>query len=219
MEIRDTGKKIDLLGPKARRRGFQGSENDWDKEIKGRGLSPRSQEAIDKLPRVETKSAANSELLAQLHEANVERKKGNRFPDQEIIRRNAIQRKGRMIDHLGFLNTLREHGVRCWYNEVPFQGLIGLRAIRRGYEQLGLQYVCAVKIGLTTEYDFFHYDRHGVELNRKYVGWRSVLIHLISKGIISEYEAHKWFGRPQLCEASVLYRRALWQMRNERAIA
>ena len=142
-----------------------------------------------------------------------------KMPDSEWMKRNEFQRKGKVLHHVTFLKKLREAGVQCWYNAEPFQGLIGLRAIRKGYEQLGIQYICAVKLGYTTEYDLFHYDRYGVELNRKFVGWRSVLLQLVSKGILTEEKAHKIFGKPHLSDASLLYRRSLFQMRSDRAAA
>lgn len=191
---------------------FQGAPEHFRQEVKGKGLSERQQEYIDSLPRVETKSAQNNEVLAELFESNQARAQKNRLPDSNWMKRNEFQRRGQIMHHLTFLEKLRAHGIKCWYNP-PIKGLVGLRAIRKGYEQLGIQYICAVKVGYTTEFDFFHYDRYGVELNRKYIGWRSVLLQLINKGILTEREAHKIFGPPLLNEASSLYRRALQQTR------
>jgi hypothetical protein len=152
--------------------------------------------------------------LAEISELNALKASAGKMPDSEWMKRNEFQRRGRLMNHRQFIHKLRSAGIQCWYNAEPFQGLIGLRAMRRGYEQLGLQFVCAVKLGWTTEYDFFNYDRYGVELNRKFVGWRSVLLQLIAKGILTEKQAHKTFGEPYLNEASLLYRRSLYQMRS-----
>ena len=202
------------MTPRSQRSGFTGSTDEWDTEIKGRGLNAKAQSYIDSLPRVEAKSAQNSEILAELHENNEATASLSKLPDSEWMKRNEFQRRGKVMHHLTFLKKLRAAGIQCWFNEQPYEGIIGLRAIRRGYEQLGVQYICGVKLGWTTEYDFFHYDRYGVELNRKYIGWRSVVIQLVAKGILTEDQAHKIFGKPQLCEASLLYRKALWVIRN-----
>jgi hypothetical protein len=204
------------ITPRSQRPSFTGSTEAWDIEVKGRGLNQKAQQYIDSLPRVESKSEQNNEILAELRENNAATASKGKMPDQELMLRNTAQRKGKPMHHITFLKKLREAGIQCWYNEQPFEGIIGLRAIRKGYEQLGVQYICGVKLGWTTEYDFFHYDQYGVELNRKFIGWRSVLIQLISKGILTETQAHKIFGTPQLCDASLLYRRSLYQIRADR---
>jgi hypothetical protein len=188
---------------------------DWSEDVRGRGLNPKQQAYIDSLPRVESKSAQNQEALAEITELNGMKASAGKMLDNEWMKRNEYQRKGKIMNHRQFLLKLRAAGVQCWFNSEPFNGLIGLRAIRKGYEQLKVQYICAVKLGWTTEFDLFHYDRYGVELNRKYVGWRSVLLQLVSKGILTERQAHKIFGKPELNEASTIYRRSLQQMRNE----
>ncbi len=193
------------------------SNVEWETQVRGRGLNPAQQRYIDSLDRIESKSSQNEEALAELTELNGMKASAGKMPDNEWMKRNEFQRKGKIMNHRQFLHKLRAAGVECWFNSEPFQGLIGLRAIRKGYEQLGIQYICAVKLGWTTEFDMFHYDRYGVELNRKYVGWRSVLLQLIAKGILSEDKAHKIFGKPLLNEASTLYRKSLFQMRCDRA--
>lgn len=189
------------------------SKKDWGEMVKGQGLNPKQQAYIDSLERVESKSSQNQEALAEITELNAMKAGAGKMPDNDWMKRNEYQRRGKIMNHRQFINKLRSAGVQCWYNEEPFQGLIGLRAIRKGNEQLGLQYICGVKLGWTTEYDFFHYDRYGVELNRKFVGWRSAVLQLVAKGILTERKAHEIFGKPQLNEASLLYRRSLSQMR------
>ena len=193
---------------------FTGAAEDFRQEILGRGLSARQKEYIDSLPRIETKSEQNREILAELHEGNADRAKQNRLPNSEWMKRMEFERRGKLMHHLTFLKKLRAHGVRCWYNEEPFRGIVGLRAMRRGYEGLGLQFICGVKAGWTTEYDIFNYDRYGAELNKKFIGWRTVVFHLIAKKILTEHEANRIFGRPLENEASKLYRQNLWFLRN-----
>ena len=215
MKIKNTGRTVDINNAKKFKK-FQGTEAQWDREVRGRGLSQSGQQIIDNMPRVETKSHQNEELLAQLKEENDTVAAGHRLPNSQLMRDNEAQRWGKPMHYMTFLKRLRAAGLKVWYNEVPWEGIIGLKAVRKGYEQLGPQFVCGVKMGWTTEYDIFHYDSHGVELNRRFIGWRTVLLAMIGKGIITEKKAHELFGNPQLCDASVLYRKGLNDCRNHR---
>ena len=167
------------------------------------------------MPRVESRAAQSHELLAQITEENTDKVAGSRLPDQNLMRRNEAQRKGVVMHHIEFLKKLRGAGIRAWYNQVPFEGIVGLRCERKGYELKGIPFVCGVKLGWTSEFDIFHYDSHGVELNKRFIGWRSVIIQLIAKGILTETQAHRIFGRPQLNDASLIYRRTLHGMRGQ----
>jgi len=204
--MQDFGETVDF-------KNLRKGKTDWATEVKGKKLNKRAQAYIDSLPRVETKSAQNEETLAELREQNFNSAGKGKLSDSEWIKANAYRRKGKVMHHLTFINKLRAAGLKCWYNTEAWQGIVGLRAIRKGYEQLGVQFVCGVKVGYTTEYDIFHYDQYGVELNRKYIGWRSCLIQLIARGYITETQANQIFGKPQLCEASELYRKVMWQIR------
>jgi hypothetical protein len=217
MTINGTDAQITLT--KSRKNGFKGTREDFDNEVLGkRNYSPELQQSLDEyrtFDRVEVRSSENEEKLAELHETNCNKVKDKKFPDQELMIRTDVQRQGRKMTHKECLKTLRKK-LKCWYNPVPWEGIVGLRAIRRGYEQKGIQYVCGVQLGRTTEFDRFHYDQHGVELNKKNIGWRSVLLTLISKGFLTEEEAHELFGRPIQNDASLIYRRHLWNIRNNR---
>ena len=206
--------KVVYQGKSKRSSGFKGTTNDWDSEIKGRGLSAKDEALIASMPRVETKTAQNQEILAELKEKNNSIEQAHYLPDQDLMKRNEEQRKGRVLHHLTLLKKLRKAGIKAWYNTQPYEGIIGLRAIRKGHEQEGLKFVCGVKLGYTTEYDIFHYDAHGTELNKRFIGWRSVIIQLIAKGILTEHQAHNIFGHPQLNDASLIYRRSLYGIRN-----
>jgi hypothetical protein len=212
MKVRDTGIKVSIPSKNKRRKGFTGSTSDWEQESRGK-IDPNVTAAIAILPRVESKSSQSTELLAQLREENSDRVKNSRLPDQNLMRRNEAQRKGKPMHHIQFLKKLRGAGIKAWYNEVPFEGLIGLRCIRRGYELKGIPFICAVKLGWTTEFDIFHYDARGVELNKRFVGWRSVILALVATRIISESEAYRIFGKPAANDASLLFRRSMRNVR------
>jgi hypothetical protein len=199
--------------------GFTGSMQDWDDEVEGYKVDPKLAEEIrahearvvESVP-----SSESQEQIAEAREINTDSVKDYKLPDQKILEDEA-PRRGQRMNHLQFIEKLRAAGVRCWYNTEPFRGLIGLRAIAPGYEQLGLRFICGVKLGWTTEYDTFHFDERGLPLNKKTVGWRSVILQLIAKKILTEEKAHRIFGKPRENTASSLYRKTLWEMRNQRA--
>jgi len=55
------------------------------------------------------------------------------------------------------------------------------------------------------EYTVMRFDDHGVPLDEKYRGWRTVLLQMIKSGIIPEERAHRAFGHPN-GPASARYR-------------
>lgn len=213
--ITPDGHKIENV-PLTRSGKFQGTQEEWDSEVTPK-VSESIQKEIDSLPRYDgTHDAQAQESLCEIKEVNAESVKNFKFRDQHILE-NERERQGQYMTHQQFIKILRAAGVQCWYNQKPERGIIGLRALAPGKESLGLQYICGVKLGRTTEYDTFHYDERGLPLNKKTIGWRSVLIQLISRGILTERKAHQIFGAPPITLATSLYWRALWQMRNERA--
>lgn len=206
-----------LFNTQRNRKKFAGGSTEFDDEI-----CPTLSADIEKevaafaANRDDRGTSETLENLAELKECSDAKAQHYKFPNQDLMEDEA-PRIGQRMDHEEFINKLREAGIQCWYNAVPVRGMVGIRAIRRGYERLGLQYICAVKLGRTTEYDTFHFDAHGLPLNKKTIGWRSVLIQLIAKGIITEEEAHQIFGEPTLHRVSTLYRKALYDIRNTRA--
>lgn len=199
------------------RDGFSGTPQDFDSEVLGKkswGKKLDAELADLETRREYTGTSETEELLQQIHDNRLEDAKQYKLQDQHILEDEA-PRIGKKLRHTEFINILRKK-LRCWYNPVPFRGIVGLRAIRNGYEQLGLQFVCGVKLGPTTEYDTFHYDSRGLPLNKKTIGWRTVLLVLIAKGFVTEEEAHRLFGQPALGRASLLYRKELYRIRNKR---
>jgi len=193
---------------------------DWLDEVKGYDLPEPLAAKVKEYEDRALDAKPTDEMLERTQERfekNAESVKDYRLPDDHLIREEEVARKGRLIHHLKFLEILRKAGIKCWYNTEPFRGLIGLRAVVPGRERLGIQFICAVKMGWTWEFDKFNYDAYGNPLNKAQIGWRSVVIMLISKGVLTEQKAHKLFGSPIPNRASELYRRTLWQIRNSRA--
>lgn len=123
-------------------------------------------------------------------------------------------RIGTVIHAHELLNRLRKigrvAGIRFFYRDHPQPDKITLLYKRDGEP---LQVACWVQNGLMPEYSFMRFDEHGVPLNEKRRGWRTCLLQMIMKGLISERDANKEFG--VACgPASTRYLRTLFEFRN-----
>ena len=65
------------------------------------------------------------------------------------------------------------------------------------------------------EWSILKVDRHGLPAGEDFRGWRTVLIQLITKGILTEARAHQIFGKPTDSEVSLIYRESLYYIRNK----
>lgn len=211
--------KVVPLPLETERRGFSGAPSDFDSEVLGKqswGKKLDAELAEYQSRREHITTTETEELLCELKEGNAARGREYKLPEQKYFEDEA-PRIGRKMTHTEFITILRKK-LRCWYNPVPWRGIVGLRAVQPGHEQLGLQFVCGVKVGPTTEYDTFHYDHRGLALNKKTIGWRTVILQLINKGFLTETEAHRLFGKPGLNAGSELYRKQLQLIRQAKGL-
>jgi len=111
-----------------------------------------------------------------------------------------------------FLNLLKKAGVNCWYRTHPQPGKITLIVQRKGLEpEVG----CWCQLGFAPELSVMRFDDHGVPLAEKYRGWRTPLLQLILKGIVSEKKANEVFGSPKTTPAFHRYNQTLQNFRNQ----
>jgi hypothetical protein len=129
---------------------------------------------------------------------------------------NLMNAKARKINAIGtrdFIDKLRRNGVKCFTvdNGFPPQ-TIALWAIRP--ESNRLEYICYLQVPAMYEWSVLKVDRHGLPAGEDFRGWRTVLMQLIEKQILTEKKAHEIFGRPSDGETSIIYRESLWFFRN-----
>jgi hypothetical protein len=118
-------------------------------------------------------------------------------------------RLGRIMHSSEFISILRNKlHVRCWYREHPHADKITL-LVQRGEGMIPPEVACWVKNGYMPEYTVMGFDEHGVPVAERYRGWRTCLLQMIIKGIVTEEKAHKVFGPAERCCAerynSILY--------------
>lgn len=122
-------------------------------------------------------------------------------------------RIGRPMTHDNFIGKLRGGcNVRCWYVQHPHPDKLTLLFSNAAGTQTP-EVACWVQAGWMPEYSMMRFDDHGVPLNERRRGWRTPLLQLILKGIVSEAKAVEVFGQAQ-GPASERYLSTLYEFRN-----
>jgi hypothetical protein len=155
-------------------------------------------------------SSQTKEELARLKESSDNAAAEYQWLSPEEYK-NEGDRIGRIMHSVVFLNKLREAGIKCWYRAHPQAGKVTLIIQRAG---LPPEVGCWCQIGFAPELSIMRFDEHGVPLAEKYRGWRTPLLQLILKGIISEQKAVEIFGKPATTKAFHRYNSTLQRFRN-----
>ncbi len=128
---------------------------------------------------------------------------------------NTEARVGRIMHSSEFITRLRKLGgskTRFFYRDHPQPRKLTLMVIRDGQvPEVG----CWCQLGFTTEYEIMDFDDHGVPLDAKFRGYRTCLLQLILKGILSESAVEREFGKAVGPECG-RYNETLYEWRNRR---
>lgn len=123
------------------------------------------------------------------------------------------QRRGELMFCLDFaekLNTI----LPAYLSGKVINGLSGLYVFMPDVKGGHWHYVCGVQASMMNEYSVVWFDSHGLPLNEKKRGWRTVLLRLITGGFISEEDADRVFGPPFSGPISRRHREQLYYFRN-----
>lgn len=163
--------------------------------------------------RHESSSSQNKEELCRQKEINQEIAKEYQWLDPAEYA-NEEERVGRVMHSSTFINLLRKAGVRCWYRDHPQPGKVTLVVQRDDINapEVG----CWVQQGFTSELSLMYFDEHGIPTTERRRGWRTCLLQLILKSIISEDQAHESFGKPGNTAAWSRYNGLIYEFRNRR---
>lgn len=123
------------------------------------------------------------------------------------------QRIGVVRTHADLITRLRKLKVNCWYTQHP-QPQKATLVVTDYWGNRPPEVACWVQIGFMPELSIMRFDEHGVPLDERRRGWRTCLLQLILKGIITEQDADKMFGRPKLTDAFHRYNSTLHSFRN-----
>lgn len=121
------------------------------------------------------------------------------------------QRIGRVMHSSVFISMLRKAGVQCFYRQHVHPQKATLWFLNsKGKEEVA----CWIQQGFMMELSVMRFDSQGVPLDERRRGWRTCLMQLIMKGIITEAKANDVFGKPKLTSAFHKYNSILYAFRN-----
>jgi hypothetical protein len=165
-------------------------------------------------------SMQNVEELCRQKELTKESVKDYKFYKQDELTTEE-GKKGRVLHCLEFLRML-ETIIPAYLSANVRKGLTGLAVYHPKdvlnqetglTERVNWQYVCACQVPYMWEYSVLHVDSHGLPLNERWRGWRTVLLRLIMSGHITEQQAEELFGKA-LGAPSRRYNEQLYAWRN-----
>lgn len=155
-------------------------------------------------------SNQNKELLHEQRELSNELSKQYQWVKPEEYE-DLSPRIGTVMSHAEFITKLRRAGVRCWYTQHPHLDKAVLLVSKNSSTEP--EVACWVQQGQMPELSIMNFDDHGVPLAERRRGWRTCLLQLILKGIISEKTANQEFGRPKTIQAFHRYNQLLFEFR------
>ena len=184
----------------------------WDDEMDD-GISAELAEEVAEYARNRYEdnqsSSETKELLEMMREQNDDNAEQYQWLKKADYA-NEEERTGRVIHSSEFISILRKAGVKCFYKQhIHFDKAI-LIFTKGQVEEVG----CWVQQGNMPELSIMNFDDHGVPLAERRRGWRTALLQLILKDVISEKQSDKYFGKPKLTVAYSRYNSTLYAFRN-----
>lgn len=133
--------------------------------------------------------------------------------------RHLTNRAARMVNPMStlkFVQKLRENGIKCFVvnNGFPPQ-TVALWCLPPRETQKA-RYICYMQTPAMYEWSVLRIDQYGKPDGEAFRGWRTVLVQLIEKQILTEYNAHRIFGEPSNNRVFQRYHESLWEARNHR---
>ncbi len=103
-------------------------------------------------------------------------------------------RKGRILSYEQFITTLRDKcKLKCFYREMGHDQKLALWAFRKGETEPVM--ACWTQRPYMIEFEIPNFDQYGVVLDTKYRGWRTCLMDLRRKELLTEETITRVFGR------------------------
>lgn len=188
----------------------------YDTELTGQKMTPElaaqvAEYAATKRHQDTKPSNQTQEIIAENQEINSEIAKQYQWlhpSDYSDIE----ARIGHVMDHAEFITKLRKAGVHCWYVQHPHADKVTLLYKIRGLEKP--EVACWAQFGQMPELSIMNFDQYGAPLAERRRGWRTMLLQIILKGIITEDKANEVFGKPRQDKAFARYNSLLKAFRN-----
>jgi len=126
-----------------------------------------------------------------------------------------IGRIGRVMDSTDFLKKLKTLIPRITWRQGAFADDLSVFLVD-GRGELGYRYLWYVPKGNLPEFSIHEIDDRDVPIKEKRRGWRTPLLRCILSNMISEEDANRVFGYPPDGLASEVYRKRLYDHRNQK---
>ena len=138
-----------------------------------------------------------------------------KIEDQQAL----TNRAARMVNPMGtrdFIQKLRTAGVKCFTIDNQFPpGTVALWCLPPKQMQKA-RYICYLQRPAMYEWSVLKIDRYGKPMGEAFRGWRTVIVQLIEKEILTEYQCNKIFGEPSKNPVFNRYHQSLWEARNKK---
>lgn len=189
----------------------------YDRELTGQRVSPELAAEIAEYAKKRYQDAPvdsqTQEILAENREINQGIAREYQWANPEEYA-NQEERIGRVIHSSELITLLRKAGITCFYRQHPHPDKATLLVSIKGKP---LEAGCWVQLGHMPELSIMNFDEYGAPLAEKRRGWRTVLLQLILKGVITEEKANLMFGKPKINQAYARYNSTLqgWRQRDK----
>ena len=187
----------------------------WESYNLQEELSPELEAAVAEYSthRHDDSSNQTKECLAEQKELSSEVAKEYQFvaPDEY---NNVEERMDRILHSSEFINLLREKArLKCWYRDHPHADKLTL-LVQRGFGTQEPEIACWVQRGWMPALSVMRFDDHGVPLNEQFRGYRTCLLQMVLKGLVTEEKVNEVFGKPKQTAAWERYNQTLHSWRN-----
>jgi len=197
----------------------QGTRNNedapWENYMVDENLSPEMEAAVAAYAENVHNDSSNQtkEELCRWKDGNDAVAKEYQFVEPDEYN-NADERMGRILHSSEFINILRDKmGLKCWYRTHPHADKITL-LVQRGFGTQEAEIACWVQNGFMPELSIMRFDEHGVPLNESHRGYRTCLLQMLLKGMITEKQIIKGFGPAKMTPAWGRYNTTVHSWRN-----
>lgn len=135
--------------------------------------------------------------------------------------KNEAARYGRQMTGIEFLTKLKTLVPELYWQNGRIEGDLAVYLTypfpQPHLDNRDFEYLWYVPRGLMPEFSIYQFDTTRDILQcEKQRGWRTPLLRCIKAGMITEEQADNVFGKPTDGEGSVVYRRKLWEHRNQK---
>lgn len=187
----------------------------YEKELVGRQVTPELAAQIadyaNKRHQDAPVSSQAQEVLSENKEINEDIAKQYQWLNPSDYA-DVEARIGKVMSHAEFITKLRQAGISCHYRQHVHHDKVTLLYTRDGVAEP--EVACWAQYGQMPELSIMNFDQHGAPLAERRRGWRTMLLQIILKGIITEEKANEVFGKPGQGKAFARYNSTLQAFRN-----